>query len=220
MLIKLTNSGGHRYGQLVESFRDEQGRPRQHTVANLGRADRSAEVDKLIDGLRRATGRDAVSAPQVEFESARALGHVWALSELWRQLDLDALVPVLRRSPSELDALSLVRAMVFNRLRDPRSKRGVLDWLQTVAMPGLGDVTHPQLLRAMDSLEAEHPAVEDTLGRLARPLLVTELAVVFQKTDDRRRRRCGGAARGRARRGQGQERPVRAAVRVEPDANA
>lgn len=179
MFVKLTNSGGHRYVQLVESFRDEQGRPRQRTVATLGRADRFAEVDKLIDGLRRATGRDAVSAPQVEFESARALGHVWALSELWRQLDLDDLGLVLRRSRSELDALALVRAMVFNRLCDPRSKLGVLEWLQTVAMPGLGDVTHQQLLRAMDSLEAAHSAVEDTLGRLVRPLLDAELAVVF-----------------------------------------
>jgi hypothetical protein len=123
MFVKLTNSGGHRYVQLVESFRDEQGRPRQRTVATLGRADRFAEVDKLIDGLRRAPGRDAISAPQVEFESARALGHVWALSELWRQLDLYALGPVLRRSRSELDALALVRAMVFNRLCDPRSRK-------------------------------------------------------------------------------------------------
>lgn len=179
MFVKLTSSGGHRYVQLVESFRDEEGRPRQRTVATLGRADRFEQVDKLIDGLRRATGRDPLAAPAVQFESALALGHVWALSELWRQLGLDALGSVMRRARSEVDALALVRAMVFNRLCDPRSKLGVLEWLQTVALPGLWAVTHQQLLRAMDSLEANQAAVEDTLGRLVRPLLDAELAVVF-----------------------------------------
>lgn len=85
----------------------------------------------------------------------------------------------MRRARSEVDALALVRAMVFNRLCDPRSKLGVLEWLQTVALPGLSAVTHQQLLRAMDSLEASQAAVEDTLGRLVRPLLDAELAVVF-----------------------------------------
>jgi hypothetical protein len=179
MFVKLTSSGGHRYVQLVESFRDEEGRPRQRTVATLGRADRFEQVDKLIDGLRRATGRDPLAAPAVQFESAVALGHVWALSELWRQLGLDALGPVMRRARSEVDALALVRAMVFNRLCDPRSKLGVLEWLQTVALPGLSAVTHQQLLRAMDSLQANQAAVEDTLGCLVRPLLDAELAVVF-----------------------------------------
>jgi hypothetical protein len=79
-------------------------------------------VNKLIDGLRRATSRDPVAAPAVQFKSALALGHVWALAELWRQLDLDALGPVMRRARSEVDALALVRAMVFNRLCDPKDR--------------------------------------------------------------------------------------------------
>jgi hypothetical protein len=79
-------------------------------------------VNKLIDGLRRATSRDPVAAPAVQFKSALALGHVWALAELWRQLDLDALGPVMRRARSEVDALALVRAMVFNRLKDRTDK--------------------------------------------------------------------------------------------------
>jgi hypothetical protein len=39
MFTKLTRSGGHTYVQLVESFRDETGRPRQRTVSTLGRLD-------------------------------------------------------------------------------------------------------------------------------------------------------------------------------------
>jgi len=41
MFIKLTRSGSHTYAQLVESFRDESGKPRQRTVATIGRIDES-----------------------------------------------------------------------------------------------------------------------------------------------------------------------------------
>ena len=37
MFIKTTRSGGHSYVQLVESYRNEDGKPRQRTVATLGR---------------------------------------------------------------------------------------------------------------------------------------------------------------------------------------
>jgi hypothetical protein len=37
MYIKITKSGPRRYVQLVESFRDDNGRARQRTVDNFGR---------------------------------------------------------------------------------------------------------------------------------------------------------------------------------------
>ncbi|MDG0833386.1 IS1634 family transposase, partial [Pelomonas saccharophila] len=58
MFIKHTRAGGHTYAQLVESFRDEHGKPRQRTVATLGRVDESGgQVDALLNGLLRAKGR-------------------------------------------------------------------------------------------------------------------------------------------------------------------
>ena len=55
MFTKLTRSGGHTYVQLVESFRDETGRPRQRTISTLGRLDESGgQVDSLLKGLLRA----------------------------------------------------------------------------------------------------------------------------------------------------------------------
>ena len=88
MLIKLTKSGGHSYVQLVESYRNDEGKPRQRTVATIGRLDEvGGGVDSLVNGLLRATGRatpEAAAAPRVTFESALALGDVWALDQLWR----------------------------------------------------------------------------------------------------------------------------------------
>ena len=68
MFIKLTQSGGRSYAQLVESFRDETGRPRQRTLATLGRVDQpGGQVDALLRGLLRAKGQPSALArsPQV-----------------------------------------------------------------------------------------------------------------------------------------------------------
>ncbi len=39
MFTRITESGGHHYLQIVESFRNEMGKPRLRVVANLGRVD-------------------------------------------------------------------------------------------------------------------------------------------------------------------------------------
>ena len=58
MFIKVTTSGGRRYAQLVESFRNEVGQPRQRTIATLGRLEPGGDVDRLIQSLHRAQGRE------------------------------------------------------------------------------------------------------------------------------------------------------------------
>jgi|GEM_PF-1643530 len=80
MFVKLTRSGPRTYVQLVESFRDETGKPRQRTLLTLGRLDQAdGQVDAVINALLRAKGRTAghCNAPQIRFESALALGDVW-----------------------------------------------------------------------------------------------------------------------------------------------
>ena len=99
IFIKLTRSGSHTYAQLVESFRDESGKPRQRTVATIGRIDESdGAVDSLLKGLLRARGKptDLALMPQVEFDSALALGDVWALDQLWKELGFERLAHIKR----------------------------------------------------------------------------------------------------------------------------
>lgn len=184
MFIKLTRAGGRTYAQLVESFRDEQGRPRQRTLATLGRVDESGgQVDALLGGLLRAKGRslDDTSTPQVRFESALALGDVWALDQLWRELGFDGLAAIFRRARFTTPVEHALRVMVFNRLCDPDSKLGVLRWLQTVCMPGVdtAQLTHQHLLRSMDALMDHQGAVDDCVASLLRPLIDDDLSVVF-----------------------------------------
>lgn len=184
MFIKLTRSGGHTYAQLVESFRDEHGKPRQRTLATIGRVDETdGQVDSLLGGLLRAKGRSLseTSVPQVRFESALALGDVWALDQLWHELGFDGLAAVFRRARFTNPIEHALRVMVFNRLCDPDSKLGVLRWLQTVSMPGIDAeaLTHQQLLRSMDALMDHQDAVDECVAGLLRPLIDEDLSVVF-----------------------------------------
>jgi transposase len=184
VFIKLTRVKGHSYAQLVESFRDANGQPRQRNLLTLGRVDENGgQVDKLLHSLLKARGlaeRDTAT-PQVRFESALALGDVWALDQLWRELGFDALAGVFRRARYTTPVEHAIRVMVFNRLCDPDSKLGVLRWLQTVSMPGIdaAKLTHQQLLRSMDALMDHQGAVDEAVAHLLRPLIDEELSVVF-----------------------------------------
>jgi transposase len=184
MFTKLTKSGGHTYVQLVESFRDENGRPRQRTVSTLGRLDEvGGQVDALLKGLLRAKGMPAAMAepPQLAFESALALGDVWALDQLWKELGFDALAGVFRKARYTTPIEHAIRVMVFNRLCDADSKLGVLRWLQTVSMPQVDSaaLTHQHLLRSLDALMDHQEAVDDVVASLLRPLVDQDLSLVF-----------------------------------------
>ena len=184
MFVKLTRSGPRTYVQLVESFRDETGKPRQRTLLTLGRLDQAdGQVDAVINALLRAKGRTAshCSAPQIRFESALALGDVWVLDELWRELGFDRLAELFHKARFTTDIEQAVRVMVFNRLCDPDSKLGVLRWLQTVRIPSMQTPTlsHQQLLRSMDALMDHHKEVDRCVASLLRPLIDEELSVIF-----------------------------------------
>ena len=185
MFIKLTRRGPNQYVQLVEAYRDAAGRPKQRTVASLGRLDQiNTDLNSVISGLLRVTGQSPVAQPldpTVSFEAARDFGDVWTLTELWNSLGFDRLRQVFRRTRHAIDVEALIRVMVLNRLCDPDSKLGVLRWLQTVTLPGvsLESIDHQHLLRAMDALVEHKDAVDGVMVGLLRTLVDQDLAVVF-----------------------------------------
>jgi transposase len=185
MFLKITRSGPRQYLQLVEAFRDDAGKAKHRTLVTLGRLDQLTDsLDSVISGLLKVTGRpDLLNAPvpSVEFESARSLGNVWALNELWESLGFGELKRVFRKTRHTIDIEALIRVMVFNRLCDPESKLGVLRWLETVAMPGIEaeSITHQHLLRSMDALMDHQAEIDNVVAGLLRPLIDQELSVVF-----------------------------------------
>ena len=110
MFIKLTRSGSHTYAQLVESFRDENGKPRQRTVATIGRVDESdGAVDSLLKGLLRARGKstDLAAAPQVEFERGVGLPN---LSDPHGQALCRRAITADQRAPSNCGKARIITA--------------------------------------------------------------------------------------------------------------
>ena len=190
MFIKLTKSGSRQYLQLVEAFRDNLGRPKQRTVATLGRLDLLGDsLQSMRDGLTRLLGEhestDINADPcngMPEFESSRALGDLWALNSIWKQLGLDELRQTLRQhTRHKIDIEALLRLMVLNRLCDADTKLGLLRWVQTVSLPesDLKAVSHQHLLRTMDALIEHQSVVEDAVAAAVRPMVNAELSVVF-----------------------------------------
>lgn len=186
MFIKVTKSGPRRYVQLVEAFRDETGRPKQRTLATLGRLDQLGDSMKSMrDGLSRILGDEPAASHcsgMPQFESSRALGDVWVLTQIWKQLGLDKLRQVLRKhSRHKINLEALLRLMVMNRLCDADSKLGALRWVQTVSLPDidLASVNHQHLLRTMDALLEHQEVIDEVLADAVRPLVNEDLSVVF-----------------------------------------
>ncbi len=188
MFIKVTRRGPNHYVQLVEAYRDPAGKPKQRTLATLGRLDQlNTELNSVISGLQRVTGQvpnalsSPASPPSLSFDAARDFGDVYTLTELWNALGFDGLRRVFRHTRHSIDVEALIRIMVFNRLCDPQSKLGVLRWLQTVALPGtsLDSIDHRHLLSAMDALVDHKAEVDNVMASLLRPLVDQDLAMVF-----------------------------------------
>ena len=190
--LKTTRSGPRTYLQIAEAYRDPTtGKPRQRHIANLGRLDQlvNADLDSLIDGLLKVTGRPGlaatgatVNADTTVFKRALELGDVWAVMQLWQQLGLvQAIARQARGRRFSVDIEKLISVMVVNRLSDPRSKLGLLEWLEAVALPGLdkAEIAHTNLLRAMDFLIEQKDVLEKQLASTLFPLFAEEVELVF-----------------------------------------
>ena len=125
---------------------------------------------------------EGISSENTTFEPSRQLGDIWAILSIWRQLGLVQMIARrARKRRHTIDIEALIRVMVINRLSDPRSKLGVLRWLETVCLPGIdrSEVTHQHLLRAMDVLLEHKEALEAELAGTLLPLFDRSMEVVF-----------------------------------------
>ena len=123
----------------MEAFRDAGGISRQRVIATLGRLEtiRSSDADSLVNGLLRASGKPTLvqGTGAVDFAPARSVGDTWLLTALRKELGFaDAFRRVLRNR-RQFVAERLLRVMVFNRTCDPKSKLGILRWLEGSRVP-------------------------------------------------------------------------------------
>jgi len=170
--------------QIVESYRDraKSKYPITRILANLGQADKltDRDVDNIINGLCKILGRP--TSEDATWESVWDFGHVFALLEIWKHLKIGTILKQkAKKTGQSFDLEAHIRLMVVNRLCDPTSKLGLLQWLEGVYLPGINrdEVEYHHLLRAMDWLIEHKEQVEKEIANSLLTLFNRDVDLVF-----------------------------------------
>jgi hypothetical protein len=206
MFFRLKTSGSRRYLQIVES-RWDAGRPRQHVIATIGRADALAQSGALAALL--ASGArfceqvmllspldDPDGGPRLE---TRHIGAPLAFGRLWQETGCAAVITeLLARRGFEFPVERAVFAAVLHRIMVSGSDRACEKWLTDYDIPDAAGLALHHFYRAMAWLGEELPPerqqqatpfaprtvkdeIEERLFARRRDL-VTGLSVVFMDT--------------------------------------
>lgn len=157
--------GAKRYAylRLVESYRDEQGRPRHRIVANLGREDElkaSGQLEQLAGAFAR------LDPPLLGVR--REVGPLLLVSHYLGRLGLRELVDrqLPQRGKAQLTIGEVVVALLCNRLCAPSPLYDVAGWASGAALQELSGV--PAMLLNDDrlgrALDAFAPVAEEVRG--------------------------------------------------------
>lgn len=178
--LKLAHVKGHDYAQLARSVR-EGATVHTQVIQRFGRV-----TPEQVESLRawiatnplsfRPGIASLTSLPQVRVLRSWQYGRVALGHRLWRALGIHhAVLEALAGVPAKARVARLVELMVLNRLDDPTSKFGLLDWMADSAAPFLVGLpisgVHENLFyRAMDRLWSRRDSLEKRLyERVVRP---------------------------------------------------
>jgi transposase len=167
---------GKRYWRIVESYRDERGRPRLRVVRHLGTA------QKLLDRLSQAPGRPL-------YAEERDFGATAALWDMAQQLDIVSIID--GRAPKRDQGASVgeyILLATLNRALAPTSKRKLASWYRDTILTRLLPL-RPAALRSqrfwdhMNCLDESTLAqIEDDITRRVVEGLNVDLRALFYDT--------------------------------------
>ena len=173
-----------RYAQIVESFRDDVGKPRHRVLLPLGRVDQidREQVRRLVFALSRYLENGQVPEGGRVGE-VRDFGVVYLADALWRRFDLHKFFAKhLRQRKYDAPVERALFVMVAHRMLDPGSKLAAWDWFENDAyLPGVEGLQAQHLYRAMDFLDDCHEPLEEALY-LHRRSLFDRVELVYYDT--------------------------------------
>jgi transposase len=198
-LHQTRNGRTYTYYSLVETVRSPAGDVRQRTICYLGRLDNLRPPDWLrlaerlpdpawLPRLQQEVGyvpppSHTGSVATVEVLPAsiswcrpRRLGDVYVALRAWQYLGLDRLLQRLLGRVATRVPMPVVAALIaVNRLVDPRSERGIFQWLPGTALPELLDfrlsrLTLNHLYRCLSLVEPHKQTIEQHLADQGRDL--------------------------------------------------
>jgi hypothetical protein len=174
-----------RYAQIVEAFRNEDGKSRHRVLLSLGRVDRldTEQIRRLVLALSRYL--DSGTMPEGgRVGEVRDFGVGYLADALWQRLGLPGFfAKQLRSRKYEAPVERALFALVAQRLADPASKLACADWLaHDVWLPGTREVRLQHLYRAMDFLDDCHEELEAALYAHRRSLFDRVELVYYDTT--------------------------------------
>jgi transposase len=144
---------GKRYWRIVESYRDERGRPRMRVVRHLGTA------QKLLERLSQAPGRPL-------YAEERDFGATAALWDMAQQLDIISLID--GHAPKRDQGASVgeyILLATLNRALAPTSKRKLASWYRDTILTRLLPL-RPAALRSQRFWDHMNYLDESTLAQI------------------------------------------------------
>ena len=188
----------YEYLDIVESHRNGD-RVQQRKLGCLGRLDQldRKQIDRLIEYLRRFAspeGLGGVVLGMVEINAVREYGVALAVEQLWSELGLNRLLAAVpqKSKPPIRDELfqEAVFRMVVNRLSDPHSKLGLVDWTDEKGTLHRGwqrdvqwgrpeQLDYHHYLLSMDRLRPHQQKLEEALFVRTTDLLSLPLRLCF-----------------------------------------
>jgi len=159
----------HTTVQLVESYRNEEGKSRTRILYHFGPLDKflQTDADKLVDSVMKMKGEVFLESIE-KFGTSKDFGDMFAIFRILKELKFFQEVLEIQKKESkiEFDLVGHLNALISNRVSDPSSKLKLLSWLETVYLPEVKekDIKYNNLLRSMDFLIKHKKRIEERLA--------------------------------------------------------
>ena len=156
MFVRVKNSHGYKYLQIVESKR-EGAKVKQRVLATLGQLDALSATGK-IDDLTLALSKfashlkiiDAHRQGTIQAHRTVAIGPALVFERLWHELHIDeAIKRELSTSRCHFSLEKAIFLTVLHRLFEPENDRSAERWKEDFQIKGAEDIELHQLYRAM-----------------------------------------------------------------------
>lgn len=186
------------YGQLVESYRRDDGMPTQRVIANLGRMT-EVQIQNMRAALEASRRGTRVVLDKRELPTGTRAAKpthnlryldLAVLHALWRAWELDEVLDaVLPRNTADVPARDVIAALTLQRCVDPGSKLYAEQWFPTTALPEMLGIeprrfNNARLHRVLEQLDEATPQLMQRLARHAHGR--GEFATLFLDVTDAR----------------------------------
>ncbi|TYB30608.1 MAG: IS1634 family transposase [Candidatus Mcinerneyibacterium aminivorans] len=174
----------HTTVQLVESYRNEEGKTRTRILYHFGPLDKflQADADKLVDSVLKMKGEVFLDHLE-KFGSAKDFGDLFTIFRLLKELKFFQEIEKIKESETRIgfDLVGHINALICNRVNDPSSKLKLLSWLESVYIPELksSEVSYNNLLRSMDFLIKHKKRIEEHLAERVLSIFDLSLHMCF-----------------------------------------